>query len=106
MSHVILFSTASTEEEATKIANALVSKHLAACVNIVPKIRSIYFWKEKVCDEPEVLMMIKALQTNVEAIKTELKSLHSYECPELIAVPISDGLPEYLKWIDESSIRF
>jgi periplasmic divalent cation tolerance protein len=106
MSHVILFSTASNEEEAAKISTALVSKHLAAGVNIVPKIRSIYFWKNKVHDEAEVLMMIKSHQKCVEQIKTTLKNLHSYECPELVVVQISDGLKDYLDWIDEGSISF
>lgn len=104
MSYVILFSTAPNEEEAAKISNALVSKHLAACVNIIPKIRSIYFWQNKLYDKSEVMMMIKSHQKCVEQIKVELKKLHSYECPELIVVQISDGLKDYLNWIDEGSI--
>ncbi len=102
--HAVLFSTAPNEEEAAKIAHTLVEKRLVACVNIIPKIRSIYTWQGKICDEPEVLMIMKAQEKLIDKIKTELKSLHSYECPELVAIPISDGLPEYMKWIDDNSI--
>jgi periplasmic divalent cation tolerance protein len=103
--HTVIFSTAPNEDEAAKIAHALVEKKLVACVNIVPKIRSIYSWQNKLCDESEVLMIMKAREDLLGRIKSELKSLHSYECPELIAIPISDGLPEYLDWIDDSSIN-
>jgi len=103
--YTVLFSTAPHEEEAANIARALVEKHLVACVNIVPKIRSIYNWQGKMCDEPEVLMIMKAQEKMTEKIMAELKKLHSYECPELISIPISDGLPDYLNWIDEQSIN-
>jgi periplasmic divalent cation tolerance protein len=105
MNYSILFSTAPSEDEAAKIAKALVEKKLVACVNIVPKIRSIYSWKGKLCDETETMLIMKARTELIGKIKTELKALHSYECPELIAVPISDGLKDYLNWIDESSIH-
>lgn len=102
--YTVLFSTAPNEDEAAKIAHALVEKRLVAGVNIVPKIRSIYTWQGKICDEPEVLMIMKAQERLIAKIKEELKSLHCYECPELIAIPITDGLQEYMQWIDESSI--
>lgn len=103
--HTVLFSTAPNEDEAAHIARTLVEKRLVACVNIVPKVRSIYTWQGKLCDEPEVMMIMKAQEKLVDKIKTELTALHSYECPELIAIPITDGLHEYMKWIDENSIN-
>jgi periplasmic divalent cation tolerance protein len=106
MNYSIIFSTAPSEDEAAKIAKALVEKKLVAGVNIVPKIRSIYSWKGKLCDETEAMLIMKTRTELIDKIKTELKALHSYECPELIAVPISDGLKDYLNWIDESSIHF
>jgi periplasmic divalent cation tolerance protein len=103
--YVVLFSTAPHEEEAAEIAHALVEKRLVACVNIVPKIRSVYTWQGKICDEPEVLMIMKAQERMTDKIMAELKKLHSYECPELISIPITNGLPDYLSWIDEQSIN-
>ena len=100
---VTIFSTAPKEEEAKKIANDLVSKKVVACVNIIPGLRSIYRWKGKICDEREVMMVMKTKDSLVEDVKKELKSLHSYECPELIVLPISDGLPDYLSWIEENT---
>ena len=96
---IVIFSTASSEEEAARIAKALVKKRLVACVNIIPKIRSIYTWKDKLCDEAEAMLVMKTQEKKVGGVKKELKSLHSYECPELIVLPISCGLPSYLKWI-------
>ena len=106
MSYVVLLSTASSQDEAGKIAHKFVENGLVACVNIIPNIRSIYLWKDKVCDESEVMLVMKAHSRCVEKIKTELKSIHSYECPELVVLPVSDGLADYLKWVDETSINF
>ncbi|PIR16631.1 MAG: divalent-cation tolerance protein CutA [Deltaproteobacteria bacterium CG11_big_fil_rev_8_21_14_0_20_49_13] len=103
MRHIIIFSTAPSEKEAARIAKALVGKKLVACVNMVPKLRSIYRWKGKIFDEPEVLMIMKSQKKLFGQIKKELKKLHSYECPESIAMDIADGLPDYLKWIYDST---
>jgi len=98
---VIILSTAPKMAEAKKIANFLVNVRLIACANILPKIRSIYRWQGKVHDEPEVLIVMKSLVSKVPAIKRELKKLHSYDCPEFVVIKIADGLPDYLKWINE-----
>ncbi len=100
-SEVIVLSTAPKMAEAKKIGKSLVDARLIACANILPKIRSIYRWQGKVHDEPEVLIVMKSLTSKVPAIKRELKKLHSYDCPELVVVKIADGLPDYLKWINE-----
>lgn len=96
---IVAFSTIDSEKEAVKIARALVESHLAACVNIVPRVTSIYKWKEEVCEEAEVMLIIKTQQDRLEELKATLDELHPYEVPELIVMPITDGLPDYLSWL-------
>jgi len=98
----LVFSTVADIEEARKIARALVDKQLAACVNIVGPIHSIYRWKENIEESDEILLVIKTTAEGFPRLRDELKILHSYEVPECISVNIEDGLPEYLKWIGES----
>jgi len=98
----IVFITASSQEEAARIAKALVAEKLAACVSIVPSVRSIYMWKGEVCDEGEVLMIAKTSQARFSALAERVGSLHSYDVPEVIAMPIVDGLQPYLEWMDEA----
>ena len=98
---IIIFITASSEEEATKIATTLVEEKLVACVNIIPKIRSVYWWEGKVCQEDEVMLVSKSTKSLFPAIMYRVKSLHSYQVPEIISFPISEGLPEYLNWIED-----
>ena len=100
--HVALLSTAGSEKEARKIANHVVQNRLAACVNIIPGIRSIYRWEGKVNEEAEVLMVLKTEKSRLPLLKKAIKSLHSYQTPELIALKIEDGMPEYLAWLSES----
>jgi periplasmic divalent cation tolerance protein len=98
----LVFSTVADIEEARKIARALVDKQLAACVNIVGPIHSIYRWKENIEESDEILLVLKTTAEVLPRLRDELKMLHSYEVPECISVNIEDGLPEYLKWIGES----
>ena len=98
---IIILITASSEEEATKIATTLVEEKLVACVNIIPKIHSIYWWEGKVCREDEVMLVSKSTKSLFPAIMDRVKSLHSYQVPEIISFPISEGLPEYLNWIQD-----
>jgi periplasmic divalent cation tolerance protein len=98
---IIIFVTASSEAEAKKIATALVKEKLVACANIIPKIISIYRWENKVCQEDEVMLIAKSTQSLFSTIKDRVKSLHSYKVPEIISFPISEGLPEYLNWIED-----
>jgi periplasmic divalent cation tolerance protein len=101
--HVICFVTSSNLEQATDIARFLVQHKLAACVNLIDPIRSIYRWKDEIYDEKEILMIIKTRRALFEKLTFEIKNLHSYETPEIICVPIDSGLPEYLAWIDENT---
>jgi periplasmic divalent cation tolerance protein len=96
---VVIFVTTSSQTEARKIGRALVEEKLVACANIIPQIRSIYCWKEKIHDESEVLMVLKTRSGNIQKIIKKVQSLHSYTVPEIIALPVVAGSKEYLGWI-------
>jgi periplasmic divalent cation tolerance protein len=96
----IVFSTARTEEEARRIAHHLVEARLAACVNIVPQIESIYRWQENVESAREWLLLIKTSAELFPAVRDAIRQLHSYEVPECIAFNIADGSEKYLQWIE------
>lgn len=102
---IVVFSTCSGEEEAVRVARALVEAQLAACVNIVPQIRSIYRWKGAIEEDTEWLLVIKTKRDLFSALTAKLRTVHSYEVPEAIAVPVVDGLPDYLAWIDRESLQ-
>ncbi len=101
-SPIIILSTTGSEDEASKIAEHLVSNRLAACVNIIPSITSVYRWKGEMNSDREILMIIKTDASRFEEIKSAVRNMHSYETPELIAIPIQQGLQQYLDWITES----
>jgi periplasmic divalent cation tolerance protein len=97
---IVVFSTCGSAEEARRIARALVEARLAACVNVVPGIQSIYEWKGAIEESVEWLLVIKSRRDLFPRLTAELKRIHSYEVPEAIAVHVVDGLPEYLRWMD------
>ncbi len=101
MDEIVVFVTASDEDEAAKIAKALVESRLAGCVNIIKDIRSIYSWQGKIEDEKEVLMVAKTQRTLFDPLMKKVKELHSYTVPEIIALPIIQGSEDYLKWLKE-----
>jgi len=98
---VIIFCTCGTQDEAFAIGNALVEARLAACVNILPPVRSIYRWQGKVETAPEILLVIKATQGRFAAVRDRITQLHSNDTPEIIAVPVTDGSDKYLGWLRE-----
>lgn len=98
----IVLSTAGSEDEAQKIAHHLVEQRLAACVNIVPRIESIYRWQGKVDSSKEWLLLIKTTVEKFPAVRDAIRELHSYELPECVAISIEDGSPEYLQWLADS----
>ena len=98
----IVLSTAGSEEEARKIAKYLVERQLAACVNMVPRMESIYRWQGRVESSEEWLMLIKTSADQFPAVRDAIRELHSYELPECIAVAIEDGSAEYLDWLGDS----
>ena len=95
----IVFITAKDEAQADAIASALVEERLAACVNIVPGVRSIYRWKGEICDDTETLAVIKTEAQRFDAMKARLVELHPYEVAEVIAMPVEAGHAPYLDWI-------
>ncbi len=99
---IVIFVTAGSEAEAGKIATALVEEQLAACVNILGPIRSLYRWEGKVADDREWLLLIKTRDERFAAIEARVKALHSYQVPEVIALPIMAGAGEYMRWLRES----
>jgi periplasmic divalent cation tolerance protein len=98
----IVLSTAGSADEAQKIARHLVEHKLAACVNIVPHVESIYRWQGKIESSREWLLLIKSTVDRVPAIREAIRGLHSYELPECIALCIEDGSKEYLAWLEDS----
>lgn len=95
----IIMTTVGSEEQAISIAEELVHKKLSACVNILPAVRSIYFWKEDVCNDEELLLIIKSVHGKFEEIHAVIRDLHSYDLPECLCIDIGNGCPEYLDWI-------
>jgi len=95
----IVLSTAGSEDEARKIAHHLVEHHLAACVNLVPQIESIYRWQGKIESSQEWLLVIKTTAEKFPAVRDAIRELHSYELPECIAISVEDGSADYLEWI-------
>jgi len=100
--HVVALSTVAKAEDAERIGRALVERRLAACVNVVPGLTSIYRWKGNVEAEAEQLLVIKTRRERVAELKEALVSLHPYEVPELVVLPIEGGHAPYLAWVDES----
>jgi periplasmic divalent cation tolerance protein len=102
MKEIVILSTADSIETASRIARILIENGDAACVNILPGLRSIYRWQGKVCDDSELLMVIKTTEAHFEAVRLQIRALHPYELPEAIALPIIAGDEEYLRWISAS----
>jgi len=102
MAHVVCFVTAASREEARRIGDAVVEERLAACANIIGPVASTYWWKGKVARDLEVLLILKTRRDLVAKLASRVRALHSYEVPEVIALPILGGNSAYLEWIDES----
>ncbi len=102
--YLLVLCTCPDKDVATTIAENVVAQHLAACINIVPSVKSIYHWQGNVESAEESLMLIKTHKKKLPSLKNTLTTMHPYEVPEIISVDISDGLPEYLKWM-ASSLR-
>jgi periplasmic divalent cation tolerance protein len=99
---LLALSTFPDRETAQRIANQLVEAKFAACANILPNVESIYRWKEKIETGNETLVFFKLSEDRQSVFQEKLRSLHPYEIPEIIFVPIAGGLPEYLRWVGEN----
>lgn len=93
-------TTVSKDEDARRLARSLVEKHLAACVNLVPGVQSIYEWQSTIHEDNEIILIIKTRRDSVQQVIDFVKKNHPYDVPELIELPILSGNPDYLKWID------
>jgi len=96
---ILVFSTCESKDEAERLAKALLEAHLVACVNVITQIRSFYWWKEKVESADEALMVIKTSTELFDQVRDLIESRHSYDVPEIIALPITAGSAAYLEWL-------
>jgi periplasmic divalent cation tolerance protein len=101
--YVVVFITTSDYEEARKVADELVALRKAACVNIVPRVNSIFRWKGKIENAEESLLVVKTRAKLFSEVVSVVKGIHSYEVPEIVALPIADGNPDYLAWLKEET---
>jgi periplasmic divalent cation tolerance protein len=102
---LLAISTFPDAETARKISNQLVTKKFAACANILARVESIYRWKDKIESGNETLVLFKLSEDRQSAFQEKLRSLHPYEVPEIIFVPVAGGLPQYFRWVVESCAR-
>ena len=102
MSYIIALTTTNGMESAKKIAKTLVDERLAACVNIIPYVKSYYVWEGKTTEDDETLLIIKSEDSQKDKLIKRIKELHPYTLPEIIIINFNEGLPDYLKWISES----
>ncbi len=103
MSETLTFVTCKDLKQAKGIARALVKERLAACVNVVPGVASIYAWEGKLEESREVLLVIKSRRALSGRLASRVRALHSYSVPEVVTVPIASGNPDYLRWVREST---
>ena len=96
---IVVFMTAANGEEATRLADMLVGAHLAACVQILPEMESVYRWQGKVERQAEVLLIAKTTRSKFDELEREVRALHSYDTPEIVAIPIVTGSAPYLEWL-------
>ena len=97
---IVVLSTCASAEDAEKIARRLIELRVAACVNVLAGARSFYRWDGAIQDSGEWLLIIKTSRTRFDSLRAELERLHSYEVPEIVALPILDGAPNYLNWLE------
>ena len=101
--YIVVLITAGSQEEAHRIGDALIGQRKAACVNIIPQINSLFRWEGKIEDDRESLLLVKTRAELFPEVVDAVKSVHSYDVPEIIALPIVEGSQDYLKWIGEET---
>ena len=101
--YLVVLVTAPSESVGQDIASALLDRRLCACVNILPSMTSLYVWEGEVCRDPEVLVLIKTVESHFDALAEVVRELHPYDVPEIIATPIVQGSSDYLGWIEAST---
>ena len=103
MKAAFVYVTAGSMDEAKKIGGALISKRLAACVNIIDNMHSMYWWEEEIQDDREVILIAKTKESVVPELIEKIKSMHSYECPCIVSLPVLDGNKAFLEWIEQQT---
>ena len=98
---IVVLITAPSLDEGERIGESLVNAKLAACVNIIPSLKSIFFWEGKLCKEDEVLLVVKSRKELLDSLVEHVKKLHSYTVPEIIALPLAGGYQDYLQWVKD-----
>ncbi|HEY49148.1 MAG TPA: divalent-cation tolerance protein CutA [Dehalococcoidia bacterium] len=101
--YLVILITAGSHDEARKIADALVSQRKAACVNIVPRVNSLFWWENKLEEDEESLLLVKTRAELFPEVMNLVREIHSYEVPEIIALPVIEGNPDYLAWLDKET---
>ncbi|MGD0627156.1 MAG: divalent-cation tolerance protein CutA [Thermodesulfobacteriota bacterium] len=101
MSALLMISGSRTEKEARKIAKTLVEGRLAACVNIIPRVNSFFYWEGKLCVEREAMILIKTTSKKSKVIMNKIKEVHSYEVPEIVFLEVDGGEKKYLEWVNK-----
>jgi len=96
---LVIMVTAANQKEALKIGKGVVRAKLAACVNIIPAVQSIYRWKGKVVKSQEVLLILKSTKARYDALEKAIKATHTYDTPEIIALPVKEGMAQYMGWV-------
>ena len=100
---IVVFTTCGSEEEARKLAAALIEKRMAACVNIAAPVTSVYRWKGKLEEAKEWMLIIKSRRERFEELRVVLEGAHSYELPEVLAIPVVEGSPNFLAWVEDET---
>ena len=100
---IVVLITAPHREEAVRLADMLVGAHLAACVQILPEMESVYHWQGKIERQPEILLIAKTTRSKFDELETQIRALHSYDTPEIVALPIVAGSQPYLDWLIKES---
>jgi len=98
--YIVIITTASTKSEATKIVRCLLEERLIACANIIGPVSSLFWWKDKIDEATEFLILMKSTRKLFDKLSARVKAIHSYEVPEILALPVLKGLPSYLSWLD------
>lgn len=99
---IVVLITAPNREEAIRLADMLVGAHLAACVQLLPEMESVYRWEGQIERQPEILLLVKTTRARFDELEREVRALHSYDTPEIVALPIVAGAEPYLRWLREN----
>lgn len=97
---IVVISSVTSEDVAIEIAEELLEQYAAACINILPKVHSIYRWQGEVCDDFESVLVIKSRKDKFEQVKSIISELSGYECPEILSFEVDDGAKQFLQWVD------